>query len=94
MDSSFYMIERNSIPFDAEWFCAGADRWTKNANKAIHFPCKESAREVWRAIMQKADICFPYDDQSGDGNYEYSYDVTSHGWIQCETLKIVKHENI
>lgn len=90
MNNSFYMIERNSIPFDTEWFCAGEDRWTKNADKAIHFPCKESAREVWRAIMQKSDICFPYEDLSADGGYEYSYDVTSHGWIRCETLKIVK----
>ena len=90
MDNSFYMIERNSIPFDTEWFCLGETRWTKNATKAIHFPCKDSAREVWRAIMQAPDICFPYSDTSAGGSYGYDYDVTSHGWMQCETLKIVR----
>ena len=50
MDNSFYMIERNST-FGTDWFCAGKERWTQDANKAIHFPCKDSAREIWRAIM-------------------------------------------
>lgn len=92
MDNSFYMIERNSIPFDTEWFCAGQDRWTKNAGKAVHFPCKDSAREIWRAIMKNESICFPYDDLSADGSFSYGYDVTSHRWMQCTDLKIFKIE--
>lgn len=83
MDNNIYMIERNST-FGTDWFCAGKERWTQDANKAIHFPCKDSAREIWRAIMQEPNICFPYNEPSADSSWGYTYDVTSHGWMKLK----------
>lgn len=84
MSRTAWMIERNSVLWGAEWFCAGEKRWTKDCNKAIHFPCKDSATELWKQLHIAIDSpCpdFPY-VRDGAGDWEYGYDATEHMWIE------------
>jgi len=78
-----WLIERNSM-WGVEWFCSGENRWTRDANKAIHFPCKASATEVWQQLHianNSPAPDFPYAKEGG-GDWEYSYDATEHMWVE------------
>jgi len=68
-----------------EWFCAGKqdERWTKDANKAIHFPSADAAEEMWGwlfLIRRQPTPKFPY-EQEGAGDWTYKYDLTEHMFI-------------
>lgn len=78
-----WLIERSSTLWGTEWFCSGADRWTKDANKAIQFPDKASAEETWSRITGDEDRGFPYTEAGIE--WEYSLNVTEHAWIsRCD----------
>ncbi len=77
-----WLIERTSVLWGYEWFCAGIDRWTKDPNKAICFPDQASAKEVWFRLSGEEDENkeFPYIEQ-GEGDWEYTMSITEHLWI-------------
>jgi hypothetical protein len=78
-----WLIERTSVLWDHEWFCAGTDRWTKDVNKTIQFPDKDSAKEVWiRQLGLDETIEFPYADELCDSSYTIS--ITEHVWMETE----------
>ena len=79
-----WLIERNSM-WGCEWFCAGDKdhRWTKDANKAIHFPLRVAAEEIWgwsALAKNQQPHTFPY-EQEGVGDWTYKYEVTEHMFI-------------
>lgn len=72
-----WLIERSSLLWGTEWFCAGENRWTKDAYKAIQFPDKNAAEEI--AKLVRPDIAsYPFTDKGEDWNYQLS--VTEHGF--------------
>jgi hypothetical protein len=76
-----WLIERRSVLWGTEWFCAGEDRWTKDANKAIQFPDKASAIEIERLIMREDNpIRYPYKIDGYD--WEYTIDINDHGFME------------
>lgn len=77
-----WMVERNSTLWGHEWFCAGEDRWTKDANKSIQFPDQASAKEVWFRLSGEEDENkeFPY-TEDGAGDWRYTVSITEHAWI-------------
>lgn len=77
-----WMIERNSVLWGTEWFCAGLDRWTKDPNKTIQFPCEASAKEIWCRLLGDDSIEFPYSEE-GAGDWEYTVSITEHGWMEA-----------
>ena len=77
-----WLIERRSTLWGTEWFCAGTERWTKDANKAIQFPNKESAIEIDDAIMRRdGSMTYPYKIDGYD--WEYTIDITEHGFMEA-----------
>jgi hypothetical protein len=77
-----WLIERNSNLWGAEWFCGGNDRWTKDANKAVQFPDKDSAVEVDTLLLGlKIPKDYPYTESAGD--WDYTYSITEHGFIDA-----------
>ena len=71
----------------AEWFCAGKNRWTKDASVAIRFPDKASVIEMWSNLQIALGILpkeFPYDQEGLD--WVYHYDATEHQWMNGPPL--------
>lgn len=85
MNRLAWLIERNSM-WGCEWFCACSkdERWTKDANKAILFPSKESAIEVhgWVFLArEETPPTYPWKTDGASGEWEYTYDITEHMFI-------------
>ena len=79
-DRFAWLIERNSTLFGTEWFCAGKDRWTKDANKAIQFSDKEAAEETQKLF--RPDIpSYPHTEDDASGQWKYHLSITEHGWM-------------
>jgi hypothetical protein len=78
-----WLIERTSVLWGCEWFCAGADRWTKDPNKTIQFPDPDSAKEVWFRLSGEEDENkeFPYTEDNASCDWEYTMNITEHLWI-------------
>jgi len=74
-----WLIERTSTLWGIEWFCAGTDRWTKDANKAILFPDKASAEET---VTHYGWPELPIDVEGGAcGDWIYHMIIIEHGFI-------------
>jgi hypothetical protein len=75
-----WLIERTSTLWGIEWFCAGADRWTRDANKAILFPDKASAEE---AATHYGWYELPVDIGGGacGTDWVYHLNITEHGFM-------------
>lgn len=56
-------------------------------NNAVHFPCKQSAEEIWQRLRQTIDgqkMTLPYSEE-GAGDWKYQYSVTEHMFIGMHT---------
>lgn len=74
-----WLLERNSSPWGCEWFCAGKERWTKEAHKAIQFPDSDSAAEAHARFRGQIKGTFIYPlVESGAGDWVYTYTITEH----------------
>lgn len=82
-----WLIERNSM-WGVEWFCAGEERWTMDANKAIQFPDKESAEEI--QMLYRPDIkilLYPVTELNATEEWEYHLSITEHGFMPLVLLE-------
>ena len=71
-----WLFERNSM-WGVEWYAAeGMDSsWTKNADKAIKFPSKESLLEICEHRWDGRKLPFTLE---GGGDWEYNYYAAEH----------------
>ena len=71
-----WLFERNSM-WGVEWYAAeGMDSsWTKNADKAIKFPSKESLLEICEHRWEGRKLPFTLE---GGGDWEYNYYAAEH----------------
>ena len=73
-----WLIERRGNTIGAVWWCAGSERWTRDANKAIQFPDKESAEEAYMLVFPNYS---PLPFKGNTGDYEDIWDITEHGFM-------------